>query len=661
MKKLYVLPVLVLLGSIGMLNRYLPAARVANTGNKTTAAPSISLVSIAPTNSTGDIVYLTCAPITSKHSTEALVSVYAEIRNNEDKSIVLDKVTIECKGNGKNISKTIQPGSGNVTIGKGKVYEWQNSREYHELGDVIKFASPFPTQVVLKFYFTGYTDPYTSTRNLKGYLNSAPGNAYAFPAKDENLLMNEYWYADAGHGGGGQVFAYDMVVAGWDEDRKAWDQKRQGKTEDKNENFRCYGKKIYSAGDGEVLFFINDWTEAPSTSDTGTAGGNMIKINNGKETLCYYHMQKGSISKNLLKVGAKVKKGDFIGLVGNSGNSSGPHLHIHAIWDPDKDGKGPFVPLQFSDMYAIDIKSLSEPNPSGDWVKLTRMGLPYIAENTNGGSGRALLWPDAKKPCWYPYNLPEIARHRVPENQYQAEITKIWNCGYYPVWVDAYDVSGKTFFNAVFRYNRNNYAVVVRHIMSKEKYQLEYSDWVGKKGYRLQQLDSYLDGGALKFAAIFIKKPGQPAQQPAYHAQTPQQHQKLFEEYMSKGFVPVNVTVVSLGGKLYYSAFYEKRNVGKAMLKSSLTHEEYQSLFDEMTGKKWEQVYINAYHHDGKTRFSVIWYENAAYNNWRATRKSGTDNYQEKWEDNVGDGRLTRCVTGYGEGGQHWFAAHWAR
>lgn len=626
------------------------------------AAPSVSLVSIDPSTFVGDVVYLTTAPVTSKATAEALVSIDAEIKNNEGKTIYLDKITIEITGNGKNISKTFEPDEdGKDTIKAGKSYSWQNSRDYHELGDVIKFSAPYPNKITIKFFFDDFSTPMIVTKNLKGYFNTAAGGAYAFPAKDEDLLMNEYWYGDAGHGGGGQVFAYDMVVMGWDEDNKKWSDKKQGKTADKNENFRTYGKKIYSAGDGEVLSFINDWNESPSTSDTGTKGGNNIKINNGTETICYYHMQKGSINKNLLKVGAKVRKGDFIGLAGNSGNSSGPHLHIHAIWDQDKDGKGPFIPLQFSNMYAIDIKALKEPDPNADWVKLNKMGLPYIAEDANGNFGRALLWPDAKKPCWYPYNLKEIARHGIPENKYQEEISKIWSCGYYPVWVDAYDVAGKTFFNTIFRYNSDNYQLEVRHDMSKEKFKQEYDMWVEKKGYRLQQMDSYMDAGVQKFAAIFIKKPGLPNQQPAYFAATPEQHQNFFEDLGSKGFVPVNVSVVSVGGKLNYTAFYEKRNIGKAVLKSALTQEEYQTWFDDMLNKKYEQVYVNAYRHQGQTRFSVIWYQNAAYQSWNATRKSSADGYQEKWEDNLSDGRLTRCVTGYEEGGKHWFAAHWSK
>lgn len=661
MKKIILLPALAIIFLAGISDRVNNGTMDYNFSDHITAAPNIEVLEVMPTNDAGDAVYLTMAPVTSKGTISSLVSVRFKIKNKESKEIILNKIVYECTGNGKNVVKTFFPDDDKKdTIGAGKTYNVQNSREYHELGDVFQINFPFATQLKAKLYFDGFTDPYIITKPLKGYLNQAPGNAYDFPAKTSDLLMNEYWYADAAHGGGGQVFAYDAVVVGWDEENKKWSSKLPGQDADKNENYRVYGKPIYSIGDGEIISYINNWGESPSTSDTGSAGGNSFKINNGKETACYYHMQPGSLNKNFLKIGAKVKKGDFLGLAGNSGNSTGPHLHVHVIADPDKDGEGPFVPLQFQNTYSIGIKSSDEPNPNADWVKLNKTGLPYIADGTENLS-RALVWPDAKKPCWYPYGVSEIARHGIPEIKYQEEFNKIWGCGYYPVWVDAYDVNGKTFFNTIFRYNSNNYQVVVRHDMTADKYQLEYDNWVKTKGYRLQQIDNYLDAGKLKIAAIFIKKPGQAQSQPAYHAATPEQHQKLFEDYTGKGYVPVNVSVISVAGKRYYAAFYEKRNVGGSSLKSFLSQQEYQDMFDDMNKKKWEQVYINAYHHDGQTRFSVIWYQNAAYKNWTATRKSSPGSYQEIWENNLNKGMLTRCVTGYDEGGKHWFAGHWAK
>ncbi|WP_260412143.1 M23 family metallopeptidase [Alkalihalobacillus sp. TS-13] len=46
-------------------------------------------------------------------------------------------------------------------------------------------------------------------------------------------------------------------------------------------------------------------------------------------------------------VGGFVKKGEEIGLVGNSGNTSEPHIHIHA----GKDGKG--VPIRFNGRFLV--------------------------------------------------------------------------------------------------------------------------------------------------------------------------------------------------------------------------------------------------------------------------------------------------------------------
>jgi hypothetical protein len=257
--------------------------------------------------------------------------------------------------------------------------------------------------------------------------------------------------------------------------------------------------------------------------------------------------------------------------------------------------------------------------------------------------------------------MAEIAKHGIAESSYQEEFSMIYNSGYYPVWVDAYDVNGKTFFNTIFRYNSNNYNVAVRHDMTKESYLQEYNEWVKQKGYRLQQLDNYNDAGKLKIAAIFIKKPDAPQVQPAYHGLQAEEHQTLFDKYTGEGLVPVNVSVTSVAGKKYYAAFYEKRNVGGHLLKSSLSQQEYQDMFDDMKKKNWEQVYINAYHHEGQARFSVIWYQKSGYQTYTATRKSTSDNYQQLWQTNTATGLLTRCVTGYEEGGKQWFAAHWAK
>ncbi len=80
------------------------------------------------------------------------------------------------------------------------------------------------------------------------------------------------------------------------------------------------GTDIYATGDGEV-------------TEVGVSGGygNRIIVDHGfgYQTL-YGHMDAFKV-----KVGDKVKRGQIIGLVGNTGVSSGPHLH----YEVHKNGK----------------------------------------------------------------------------------------------------------------------------------------------------------------------------------------------------------------------------------------------------------------------------------------------------------------------------------
>ena len=88
------------------------------------------------------------------------------------------------------------------------------------------------------------------------------------------------------------------------------------------------GTPIYATGDGKVTF-----------ADYATNGYGMhVIIDHGfdYETL-YAHLSKIEVRK-----GQKVKRGDVIGLVGNSGLSSGPHLHYEV-----RKGKEPVDPVNF--------------------------------------------------------------------------------------------------------------------------------------------------------------------------------------------------------------------------------------------------------------------------------------------------------------------------
>src|SRR5207249_8349163 len=58
-----------------------------------------------------------------------------------------------------------------------------------------------------------------------------------------------------------------------------------------------------------------------------TVGGNYVILDLGKGNFAFYaHLQPKSIR---VRLGQKVRRGQVLALLGNSGNSESPHLHFH--------------------------------------------------------------------------------------------------------------------------------------------------------------------------------------------------------------------------------------------------------------------------------------------------------------------------------------------
>jgi hypothetical protein len=105
----------------------------------------------------------------------------------------------------------------------------------------------------------------------------------------------------------------------------------------KNEDYLAYGEPLLAVDAGTVTTVVSDTPDStPSALPEGIAlaelGGNQIIIDIGNGVYAsYLHLAPGSPT---VKVGDKVTRGQVIGRLGNSGNSSEAHLHFQLQRSP---------------------------------------------------------------------------------------------------------------------------------------------------------------------------------------------------------------------------------------------------------------------------------------------------------------------------------------
>jgi hypothetical protein len=101
-----------------------------------------------------------------------------------------------------------------------------------------------------------------------------------------------------------------------------------------NKTYFAYGEEALAVGDATVVEIKDGIPEnvpgltsraVPITLETIV--GNLVTLDLGSGRYAFYaHLQPGSLR---VKPGDRVRRGQVLGLVGNSGNSTQPHLHFH--------------------------------------------------------------------------------------------------------------------------------------------------------------------------------------------------------------------------------------------------------------------------------------------------------------------------------------------
>jgi hypothetical protein len=255
-------------------------------------------------------------------------------------------------------------------------------------------------------------------------LLSATASAADFPLKSDDLNLNHRYMTDK-HGGGAYQGEAKDIWAVRHAGNNAWSMLKSDDAEfTDNASHLIYGRKVYAMVSGTV---VGCWRNAPENAKAGTkdkdvtdyyigvAGNHVwIKTDDGVYAL-HAHMIPGTISSAIcpheakkfttpsslgtiapeaaVSGGVKITKGQYLGLSGNSGNSTRPHLHVHMYKD-NAVYKMPFAHGQTTPV----VNNAASPN--GPWTLLNGGTLP---------DGPILIWAPRSTAYWTVNNISSAA------------------------------------------------------------------------------------------------------------------------------------------------------------------------------------------------------------------------------------------------------------
>jgi Peptidase family M23 len=141
-------------------------------------------------------------------------------------------------------------------------------------------------------------------------------------------------------------------------------------------DYADYGAKVIAVADGTVVETLSTLDDQPpgtlpdpTTITIENVDGNHIVLDLGNGKYAFYaHLQKNSL---LVAKGDHVKRGQPLALLGNTGNTSAPHLHFHLMDGTSVLGSSglPYVIDHFEVAGQLSSQQFNATELSGEWSK----------------------------------------------------------------------------------------------------------------------------------------------------------------------------------------------------------------------------------------------------------------------------------------------------
>jgi hypothetical protein len=244
-------------------------------------------------------------------------------------------------------------------------------------------AAPFPAQ---------------ATYQLEIYDNDTATGGYRFPARAEDLPAGVFWTPGSYHAHSrSQRYAYDLKAIRWDHDLGEWTRYTEEAYDDeangialgsKNEHHLIWGQPVYAMASGWSVSCRRSEPDHLPGEANSVPGANSISIDHANgEFAAYAHLMQNSMPASLCPAEAPVDdddppvvhqpvyvhEGQYLGLVGNSGPSTGPHLHLHLVdsGPGTSSSKVRGLPLNFHDVFVHTYDGFDPTIHEADWNWVT--------------------------------------------------------------------------------------------------------------------------------------------------------------------------------------------------------------------------------------------------------------------------------------------------
>jgi hypothetical protein len=529
----------------------------------------------------------------------------------------------------------------------------------------------------------------TRVKSYPVAIQATPGpvGGFFFPLRQASLPSGAYYFQQYHEDWNWHNrYALDIGAQRWNSTTNAWTPYKKPNLSNPSdpindhhnpESWLIWGNTVRAMSDGEVVAcvrgapdndpWIVDGVKDPVAFANQIAkfpGGNFLWIRTGNQTQVVAHLQHNSIPFSLCPFSDnaehqladpysdapgdtqyQVHAGQFLGYIGNSGNTSNPHTHVESIMGTSEVWGGSDAEYGYgSDSRPMNFINLKvEPinwganAVSADWKELTSSRvIPY----------NSLIMPSdcAYLPSSYA-GKQEVVQVATTAACWAQMYNAMVQAGFRPVHYDSHPSGTTRKITTVWR-PADGTSWALLHGLDATALQNAHNTYTAMSGWRYLNLQSYTLNGSVRYAVIFVKQPG--ASQFARAAMSLSTFSSVFNTQTSAGYPMVDYSVVVVNGVRQYTGLWVHAPSINSYVVKDVTAANYQSEFTTQTGAGRMPVSLDGYELNGTPYLATIWY--GSQNSWVAAHGMTSAQVASNESTQLASNRYARTLTEYGSG-----------